>query len=116
MLFIFRDIFRDDDNEIMPITEEDFGYVMDGLDAKLFKINIENDIEKELNDALVKDFFGYKKAIIKIKSNNSLTLFDQSTIISTIRNINGCELEVIYGCSLTDKTNPKIKIIILASK
>ena len=117
MFFLLRNIFSDDDlNCTNPITEEDFGYVINGMDADVIKIKIHSDIKKEINDALKKDYSLYTKAIIHIKSKNELTDIEKELVINTIKDKMNVSLNLKCAYKISDVIDYKMKVIIIASK
>ena len=117
MFFLLRNIFSDDDlNCSNPITEEEFGYVINGEDSDIIKVKINSDIEKEISDALKKDYSLYTKAIIHVKSKNELTEDEKELVINTIKDKMNANLNLKYAYKISDKIDYKMKIIIIASK
>ena len=117
MFFLLRNIFSDDDlNCSNPITEEEFGYVINGIDSDIIKIKINSDIEKELNDAIKKDYSLYTKAIIHIKSKTELSDEEKELVINTIKDKMNVNLNLNIAYKISDIIDYKMKAIIIASK
>lgn len=115
MFFMLRDFFNDE--EFPTITENEYGYVVDGVESKIIKIKINDEsIEKSIKNALGNDYLEYTKAIVKIKSQKELNVDEIDLIINTIKGVTNTDNNLIYKVKIDSDYINKIKLIILLAK
>ena len=114
MEFKYEDYFNS--NDMLSVSKEDVDLILRGIDPiqKYYKGNSVEEINKLMeNDK--KSFSGINQAILYIKSNSAITLFDQSKVIETLRNVVGADINIIYGVGLDDNM-VGLSVIIVGSK
>ena len=115
MFFMLRDFFNDSD--FPTITENNYGYVLDGIDSKIIKIKINDEkIEESIKEALNNNYLDFTKAIIKIKSKNELSLEKINLIIDTIKSKTSLTDNPIYKIKEDGDYINELKLIILLTK
>ena len=115
MEFNYNDYFSQ--NDILSISKEDVDYIL-GCDKPTFKeISGKNlvEIQKKLKSNDFSRFKGLDQSILYIKSNKSVTLYDQSKIIEATRDVFGMDINIIYGVGI-DESMKGIKVLLIASK
>lgn len=112
---LFRDLFRDEDFSMYNISEEDFGYVANGIDAKMYVIKINNDdVDREISKAI--KYQGYTKAIAVIKFKDFVDDEKVGAIIDKIKDNLECGASLKYIAKVDKEIEDEIKVILIASK
>ena len=102
-------------NDVISISKEDVDYILSGDNpvVKETKGKDVDEVKKLMANGNV--YKGLDQAILYIKSNQHLTLYDQSQILECLRDLAGNELNIIYGVGI-DEAMEGISVLVVASK
>lgn len=115
MKFNYDDYFNK--NDIIAISKEDVDLILKGDNPAFKEISAKDmtEIKEKFSSEDFDDFKGLDQTIIYIKSNEKLSLYDQSEIIGEVRKVFEKEINVLYGVGLDDSMKG-IKVLLIASK